>query len=95
MIVIQVLYRWNIVLDVFGDSNLEYKNCKMYLTHNPSQIFTKAAKQKEVAKINFIKNDAKFQVDLNDRNFLVPFVNSFGKIIDMLSQFKPIESSQA
>lgn len=85
----------NLVLDVFGDINFNYKNCKLYLTHNPTQLFIKAAKQKEVKTINFIKNDNKFQIETNNSDLLVPFVNSFGKIIDMFTQIKLIERSQA
>jgi hypothetical protein len=55
----------------------------------------KAARQRQISKIYFIQTQGDFLIDAMDKDFLIPFTYSFGAIIDILSQFKPIEKVKA
>ena len=75
-----------VVIDVFGKSD-DYENSSIYMSKTPSEIFINASKYKCVEKIIFIPTD-NFKKDYESIK-LIPFVSSFGKIIDVLSQYKP------
>lgn len=85
----------SIVLDVFGDVGLDQKEGVIYLTKTPSPLFLKCAKLKEISKICFIETQRDFVIEQQDKDFLSPFRSSFGLVIDILSQFKPIERVKA
>lgn len=83
------------VVDFFGNKKTNFKNSTIYLTCNPSSVFVKVARKKNVGRIIFINTKNNLAIDPSDSNFLVPFVSSFGKIIDMFSQFSFIAKAKA
>jgi hypothetical protein len=75
-----------VIIDVFGQ-NQEHENCTIYMSKTPSELFINACKYRCVEQIIFIPTE---EFDRNNENIkLIPFVSSFGKIIDILSQYKP------
>lgn len=81
-----------LILEVFGDADIDHKDSSLYLTQTPSENFIKVAKNKGVSRIVFI-NNKKLKVSNDNAEFLIPFNYTFGKIIDIFSQFDAIASS--
>jgi spore germination protein YaaH len=79
-------------LEIFGDSDVEFEESNLYLTSTPSETFIKVARNKKVERIVFI-NNKNIEIPNEQANFLIPFNYSFGKIIDILSQFDVIGRS--
>ena len=76
----------SIIVDVFSNET-EYEGASIYITATPNKEFIEAAKCKGIEKIVFIPTDLVFKQ--NESIKLIPFVCTFGKIIDVLSQYKP------
>lgn len=75
-----------IILDVFGKDRV-FENAQIYITKTPSKEFVEACKIKEAEKLVYIPTEKiNFHVEGIQ---LIPFVSTFGKIIDILSQYKP------
>ena len=75
-----------VILKVFGNDML-FENAQIYTTKTPSKEFVEASKIKEVEKIVYIPTE---RIDFPVTGIqLIPFVFTFGKIIDILSQYKP------
>ena len=77
-----------VILNIFGDKDIDFEKSTIYITKIPSQMFLKAAKQKSVEKVVFIKNIKNYVVADEFFGFAEPFNGSFGKLIDMFSQYE-------
>ena len=74
-----------VAFDIFD--GIEYANGSLYLTEPPSSEIIEAAVIKKIKNIIYIPK----QIIQNNRQNLnlIPFVSTFGKIIDILSGYKP------
>lgn len=82
---------YQIIFDLFSDE-LETKDSVIYMTKFPCEQFIKACVAKNIIKIIYIgQTTDEFQT--NDKIEIVKFTNTFGRIIDLLSQYKPQTTS--
>lgn len=79
-----------VILDVFGDKDLDLAGSKLFITRVPSQIFLKAAKQKKVSKVYYLKNLENYVVPDEFAALASVFQGNFGKIIDTFEQIETI-----
>lgn len=91
----------NFSIEVFEktDSNLEivlklfcaefkFESSTIYMTLNPTEEFMESASIKGVDRVVFLKSNNKVP-EHNESIKLEPFMYTFGKIIDILMQYKP------
>jgi hypothetical protein len=75
-----------VILEVLGQHE-EAENIAVYISKTPPEIFVNACKHRSVEKIVFMPTEKSNKT--YEGILLIPFVFSFGKIIDVLSQYKP------
>lgn len=79
---------FRVILEIFSQ-NFEFECGTMYVTYLPTDELIKAAQAKGIKRVVYISDKL-----LNSEDFenfkLEPFVMTFGKVIDMLSQYKPV-----
>jgi hypothetical protein len=84
----------NVILEVFGDRDVEFTGSKIFMTRVPSQIFLKAAKQRKVAKVFFLKNLQDYVIPDEFFGIAQVFNHDFGKIIDTFEQVETIGTNK-
>lgn len=82
---------YQIIFETFSD-DFETKDATIYMTKYPCEQFVKACVAKNIAKIIYISQSIDDTV-LSDKIQIVKFTNTFGRIIDLLCQYKPNSSS--
>jgi hypothetical protein len=75
----------DMISEVFDDCKFE--NGYIYMTATPSTSFIEKAKEKLFDKITYIPT-ADYRPD-NTYVQVIPFIYTFGRIIDVLSDYKP------
>jgi len=78
--------KFTVLLDLF--QNVEYESGHLYMTMNPCDEIIAAAEARNLCRIVYFPNEDTRVI--NAKNIKVePFVYTFGKIIDILSCYKP------
>jgi hypothetical protein len=79
------LNSFELVLKLFDD--VEFENGSMYLTTPPNQEIIESAAVKKIKNIFYIPSS--IVKNSNSKITVTPWVHTFGKIIDVLSLYKP------
>lgn len=82
---------YQIIFDLFSDE-FETKDSVIYMTKFPCEQVIKACIAKNISKIIHI-GQAPDEFRQVDKIEIVKFTNTFGRIIDLLSQYKPQSTS--
>jgi hypothetical protein len=76
-----------VILKLFS-ADFKFENCTIYMTITPSFEFIDCSNIKGVDRIVYLKSSSKL-AEKFELIKLEPFMYTFGKIIDILMQYKP------
>lgn len=82
---------YQIIFETF-ETDVLAQNASIYITHIPHEQFVNACVAKNVSSINYL-NDAEEEMPTNTKIKINKFANTFGRIIDFLSVYKPARKS--
>jgi len=75
----------SLILEIFENTN--YESGAIYVTNTPTKAFIEAAQYKNIGKIVYLPTCE--EVPKSEGINILPFIHTFGRIIDVLSSYKP------